>query len=92
MAWDSAGNAYYLSDRRHQVIKINMTTCAQTVLVGGWGQGSSQFRAPRGIEIDSNDNIYIADFRNLVFKKFDINGNVLIESGGGGTRLLQLKE
>ena len=91
VAWDSAGNAYYLSDRRHQVIKINMTTCAQTVLVGGWGQGSSQFRAPRGIEIDSNDNIYIADFRNLVFKKFDINGNVLIESGGGGTRLAAAK-
>ena len=93
VAFDSSGNVYVTSRSDHRIRKIaNMTACSETRIVGGWGQGSSQFRYPYGIEIDSSDKMYVTDYRNQAWKKFDLNGTLELEVGGGGTRLAAAKK
>jgi sugar lactone lactonase YvrE len=47
--------------------------------------GSSDFRNPTGITIDSNGEIYVVDSGNSKIKKFDSNGKLLLSWGSSGT-------
>ena len=44
-----------------------------------------KFKNPRGIAVDSDDNIYVADSGNSQIKKFDSHGKFLISWGSSGT-------
>jgi tripartite motif-containing protein 71 len=44
---------------------------------GSHGSSDGQFIAPIGIDVDSLDNVYVADFGNHRIQKFDSNGNFM---------------
>lgn len=45
--------------------------------LGSYGSEIGKFNTPRGIAIDSKDNIYVADTYNDRIQKFDSNGNFI---------------
>ena len=90
-AWDSAGNVYYTSVSQHAVYKINPDTCSSSKLVGSWST-SAGFRYPYGIEIDSNDNIYVTDYYNFTVRKYNTSGTETLSVGGSRTRLEAAKK
>lgn len=50
---------------------------------GSFGTGNGQFDAPRGIDVDSNDNIFVSDPPNNRIQKFDKFGNYISTIGQG---------
>jgi DNA-binding beta-propeller fold protein YncE len=68
LAHDSLGNIWVADSGTHKVKKFapDGTWIAD---YGGYGSGDDQFRTPRGIAIDTSDNVYISD--TFTVKKFD---------------------
>jgi tripartite motif-containing protein 71 len=52
---------------------------------GSEGTGDGQFSDPRGIAIDSYNNVYVADADNNGIQKFDSNGKFITKWGSTGT-------
>lgn len=50
---------------------------------GGWGNAPTCLQKPINLSIDSNNSIYVIDEINLEIKKFDRNGNFLLQFGRG---------
>jgi len=48
---------------------------------GSSGSGDGQFFFPRGVAVDSSDNIYVADTENNRIQGFDSSGNFLFKLG-----------
>jgi sugar lactone lactonase YvrE len=48
---------------------------------GGYGSGEGQFDVPYGIDIDEEDNIYVADQENCRIQKFTSEGEYITEWG-----------
>lgn len=46
---------------------------------GGWGSGEGELYYPRGIAIDSFDNVYVADTNNHRIQKFSSSGTYLAQ-------------
>ena len=59
---------------------------------GSLGSGPGQFRAPKGLAIDADGNIYVADSQNHRIQMLDANGHFLREWGGEGNGTGQFKE
>ena len=51
---------------------------------GGEGSGDGQFNLPWGIALDSQSNVYVADWRNDRIQKFDAEGRFLTSFGESG--------
>lgn len=51
---------------------------------GSSGSGSNQLGAPKGMTIDEQGNLYVADFSNNRVQKFDSSGSYLTSITGGG--------
>lgn len=51
---------------------------------GGFGTGDTQFQLPYDIAIAPDGGILVADYRNDRIKKFDRDGNLLLQFGGSG--------
>ena len=47
------------------------------------GTGAGQFRHPRGVSFDANNDLYVADNCNNRILKFDLDGKYLIQFGQG---------
>jgi len=65
-------------------------TCTSTCTSGISGTGTGQFDRPRGVAIDSADNIIVADYENHRIQVFDPTGTFVSMFGfdvavGGGT-------
>ena len=43
--------------------------------------GDGQFNEPFGIDVDSSNNVYVADSGNHRIEKFDSNGNFITKWG-----------
>jgi DNA-binding beta-propeller fold protein YncE len=56
---------------------------------GSQGTGASQFNYPRGIEVDGNGDVYVADGVNLHVQKFTGEGTYLLQWGTGGSGIGQ---
>lgn len=52
---------------------------------GSWGIGDGQFRYPRGIALDSNGFVYVADVYNHRIQKFTHEGEFLTKFGQFGS-------
>jgi len=62
------------------------------ILEGKEGDAPGQYKEPRGIAIDSEGNIYVADFRNYRIQRFDRLGTFVTAWGEAGERTGQFKD
>lgn len=85
---DTNGNLYVLDTYNHTIRKIT-TGGVVTTLAGKAGQPGSadgdgaaaRFEYPRGIAIDANDQLYVADTNNHVIRKITLSGQVTTLAG-----------
>jgi sugar lactone lactonase YvrE len=91
IAVDTLGNIY-ISDRdNNRVRKIDVngvvTTIAGTGNAGSSGDGgpaiSAELNKPKGIVLDAQGNIYVAEFAGHRVRKIDVNGNISTYAGTG---------
>ncbi len=96
MAFDSKGNLY-LADASNN--RIMLVTAAGTMRIfAGQTNGSfgytadgglattAKFNAPKGVAIDANDNVYVADWGNNRIRRIDaVAGTVSTIAGNGKT-------
>lgn len=91
VAVDGSGNVY-ISDAGNNVVrKISggtITTLAGTGLAGYTGDGAlatqAKLSSPKGIAIDDEGNIYIADSGNSVVRKIDATSGLISTAAGTG--------
>ncbi|NBT49081.1 MAG: hypothetical protein EBT07_14925, partial [Actinobacteria bacterium] len=90
---DSSNNIYISDTGNHRICKINSTGNTLTTIAGDGTPGylgdnisatSSRLLNPRGIFVDNDRNIYIADTGNHRIRKIDNNGIISTIAGGGG--------
>jgi DNA-binding beta-propeller fold protein YncE len=58
---------------------------------GGIGTGDTEFQLPFDIAIAPDGGVLVADYRNDRIKKFDRDGNLILQFGGSGTAPGQLR-
>jgi len=88
---DSAGNVYVADSGNHTIRKVNgagvVTTLAGSAGVPGSADGpstTSLFYDPRGVTVDSADNVYIADTGNHTIHKVSPTGTATTIAGIAG--------
>lgn len=92
----SPGYRVYIADTGHnRVSEWTMTTSggyegtpswSHFLVWGSAGSGDFQFNGPRGIDMDSGGNVYVADTGNNRIRKYTVNGaSVTWNSGWEGT-------
>ncbi len=88
---DSAGNVFVADSSNSTIRKITpagvVTTFAGTSLMSGSADGTgttARFLGPRGIAIDSTDNLYVSDTFNHTIRKITPAGVVTTLAGTAG--------
>lgn len=89
VAVDASGNVYVADTFNQAIRKIdpsgNVTTLAGSGAKGpanGLGTAAS-FNSPRGIAVDANGIVYVADSSNNLIRRIDASGNVTTLAGAG---------
>lgn len=94
LAVNSAGWLYLVSSHNvtstwpHRVLVFkdpDQQNVEPDIIFGGNGAGAGQFNVARGIGVDANDNVYIADNGNRRIQVFSRDGVFLRSFGSGGT-------
>lgn len=77
VAWDSAGNIYVADGYGNQDARIAKFDKVGKFVKswGSLGSGQGQFNSIRGIAIDAQGNVYVADAGNKRIQVFDGDGN-----------------
>ncbi len=90
-AVDSSGNIYVADTSNNKIRKITSAGLV-TTLAGNGAQGSAdgigtaaQFREPRGVAVDSNGYVYVADYGNHTLRKISPAGVVTTLAGTAGS-------
>lgn len=81
---DSAGNVYVVEEGRATVRKISTDGMITTIagragLLGNGTNGpatATRMMLPKGVAVDANGNVYVADSDNHAIRKIDANGNI----------------
>jgi ELWxxDGT repeat protein len=89
---DSAGNFYVADTANHIIRKISSTGLVTTLAgspgvsgsVDGIGTGA-RFNSPRGLGIDNNGNVYVADTGNHTIRRINSAGAVVTVAGTAGS-------
>ncbi|MGE0879365.1 MAG: prepilin-type N-terminal cleavage/methylation domain-containing protein [Acidimicrobiia bacterium] len=89
LAVDSSGNVIVSDQYNHMIRKITpagvVTTIAGTTSAGSTdGTGTNaRFNNPFGVAVDSNDNLFVADYSNRIVRKISSAGVVTTLAGTG---------
>ena len=91
VALDSAGNLYIVGNQSHRIRRVdpsgNISTVAGTGTAGFGGDGGpateAMLNAPFSVALDSDGNLYIADFDNHRIRRVDASGNISTIAGAG---------
>jgi trimeric autotransporter adhesin len=90
VAVDSKGVVYIADTNNGCVRKVTanlITAFAGTCVPGFDGDGKEAYKAllrnPTGVTVDSNGNVYIADFADARIRKVDSKGNISTLAGSG---------
>ena len=86
-----SGNLYIADFNNHRVRRVNssgtVTTVAGTGTAGYSGDGgpatSAEIDFPRGLAVDADGNLYIADYSNDVVREVDGSGTITTVAGTG---------
>ena len=87
LAVDSEDNIYVAEIGNHRIRKVTSDGTVTTLAGSGQaafqdGQGTAaHFNAPYGVAVDSEDNLYVADFGNHCIRKVTSDGTVTIFAG-----------
>ncbi len=89
LAKDSSGNFFVVDRDNHRIRKVTSAGVVTTFAGGSAGAAdgsgtSASFNSPRGIGIDSNDNLYVADTDNHTIRKITSAGVVTTFAGTAG--------
>lgn len=94
IAVDSNGTVYVSDSYNHTIRKITSTGVVTTLagvspaqVIGGRGYAdgigsAARFNEPAGLDVDSNGNVYVADYRNFKIRKITAAGVVSTLAGG----------
>jgi sugar lactone lactonase YvrE len=91
VALDAAGNLYITDHQNHRIRRVDtsgiITTVAGTGSFGMSGDGGpavlAELNFPRGLTLDEDGNLYVADARNDVVRRVDTDGIITTVAGGG---------
>jgi len=75
VAWDSKGNIYVTDGYGNSRVAKYDPNGKWVKNWGSTGTANGQFRVVKGIVIDANDNVYVADRDNRRIQVFDTEGN-----------------
>ncbi|MCH7933674.1 MAG: 6-bladed beta-propeller [Gemmatimonadetes bacterium] len=84
VAWDSQGNFYVADGIRNARIAKYEPTGKWIMNWGTRGTGPGEFDVIQGIQIDAQDNIYVADYGNRRIQVFDAQGTFRRAMSGFG--------
>ncbi len=84
VAWDSQGNFYVADGIRNARIAKYEPTGKWTMNWGTRGSAPGEFDVIQGIQIDAQDNVYVADHGNRRIQVFDTEGNFQRTMSGFG--------
>ena len=90
IALDDAGNLYITDAGNHRVRKVEASTMTLTTVAGTgrmefYGDGgpatAAGLFAPRGVALDGQGNLYVADTQHGCIRRVDRDGRILIVAG-----------
>ena len=92
IAIDSSSNLYIADSDNNSIRKVdssgNITTIAGNQTPGYTGDGDAATKAqlnhPVGVTVDSQGNLYIAEYTNNLIRRVDSKGNITTYAGNGG--------
>jgi streptogramin lyase len=91
LAVDSSGDLYVADYSNHLIRKISaagvVSTLAGTSLTSGFGNGTAgtaSFYNPTGVAVDTNGQVYVADYNNHLIRKISPAGVVSTLAGSAG--------
>jgi sugar lactone lactonase YvrE len=91
LALDAVGNLYITEFSGNRVRKVSPTGIISSVAgTGGWGSGGDGGPAinallanPSGVAVNTQGNIYVADYNNSKIRRIDSQGTITTISGDG---------
>ncbi|MFT4038976.1 MAG: NHL repeat-containing protein [Thermomicrobiales bacterium] len=83
LAVNSAGHALTVDLEQHRLVEMapDGSFVRQIGVTGSPGSAKDRFNSPRGVAVDANDNIYVADAGNDRVQKFAPDGTWLLSGG-----------
>ena len=88
IAVDGDGNVYVSDRDNNKIRKISPTGLVSTLAgtgTAGYADGpaaSANFKTPKGIAVDGDKNLYVADYGNSLIRKISAAGEVTTVAGG----------
>lgn len=93
LAFDSVGRLLIADRRNHRIRRMNADGSLETIAGNGALDGTigasslqSSLRMPRGVAVDANGNLYLADSGTSRILKADPSGSLTIFAGSGEQR------
>ncbi|MFC5471830.1 S-layer homology domain-containing protein [Cohnella suwonensis] len=90
VAVDSNGDVYVADQSNHRIQKLTVLTgnwIEWGKSGGGYGSGLGEFTYPSGVAVDSNSNVYVADWYNNRIQKLTESTGDWSQLGGSGSGL-----